>query len=219
MILAVGTRLSTPEQLKEGQKVVQIDIDEAELGRNFKDTIGVHGDAKNSLEELLQVISTMVPARESRQEELEAVKAERFGVEQELQPLESFSKAIRNAMPDDGILVPDMTQVGYYSRVHFQVYEPRTYLTSSYFGNLGFAYPVALGAKVANPDKAVVSVSGDGGFMFNVQELATSAMHGINVVAVVFNDSAYGNVMRDQKTSFDGRAYGSSLQPESHHAV
>jgi acetolactate synthase-1/2/3 large subunit len=115
-------------------------------------------------------------------------------------------------MPDDGILVPGMTQMGYYSRLHFPVYNSRSYLNSSYFGNLGFAYPVALGAKYACPEKAVVALSGDGGFMFNVQELATAAMYGINVVLVVFNDSAFGNVLRDQRTMFDGRGYGSELK-------
>jgi acetolactate synthase-1/2/3 large subunit len=104
-----------------------------------------------------------------------------------------------------------MTQIGYYSRVHYPVYQPRTYMTSSYFGNLGFAFPLALGAKVAMPDKAVVSASGDGGFLFNSQELATAVQHGINVVAVVFNDNAFGNVLRDQKTRFNGRTLGAEL--------
>ena len=114
-------------------------------------------------------------------------------------------------MPDDGILVAGMTQVGYYSRAYFPVYEPRTFLTSSYSGNLGFAYPTALGAKVAQPDKAVVALSGDGGFLFNSQELATAVQHGINAVVVVFNDNAFGNVMRDQVNRFESRIIGSKL--------
>ena len=115
-------------------------------------------------------------------------------------------------MPDDGIFISGMTQIGYYSRNKYEVYEPRTYITSSYYGNLGYAYPTALGAKVAQPNKAVVAVCGDGGFMFNVQELATAAKHNINVVAVVFNDNAFGNVMRDQVNMFDGREYGAEVQ-------
>ena len=104
-----------------------------------------------------------------------------------------------------------MTQVGYYSRVNYPVYEPRTYMTSSYYGNLGYAYPVALGAKVAQPDKAVVAISGDGGFMFCSQEMATAVKYGINAVVVVFNDNAYGNVLRDQTNRFDGRTIGAEL--------
>ena len=104
-----------------------------------------------------------------------------------------------------------MTQIGYYCRAFYPVYEPRTFLTSSYAGNLGYAYPVALGAKVAQPDKAVVAVSGDGGFLFNSQELATAVQYGINAVVIVFNDNAYGNVLRDQVNRFEGRVYGAAL--------
>jgi acetolactate synthase-1/2/3 large subunit len=103
-----------------------------------------------------------------------------------------------------------MTQIGYYSRPFWPVYRPRTYLTSSYSGNLGYAFPLALGAKVACPDRAVVSISGDGGFLYNVQELATAVQYRINVVAVVFNDNAYGNVARDLDESWGG-SFGASL--------
>src|SRR5207237_10818394 len=125
-----------------------------------------------------------------------------------LEPLAGFLKAIRNAMPGDGIVIAGMTQVGYYSRPYCPVYQPGTFLTSSYFGNLGYAYPTALGAKVARPEAAVVAISGDGGFLFNAQELATAVAHKINAVVIVFNDNAFGNVMRDQRDRFQGRVYG-----------
>jgi acetolactate synthase-1/2/3 large subunit len=104
-----------------------------------------------------------------------------------------------------------MTQMGYYSRAHYPVYQPQTFLTSSYSGNLGYAWPTALGAKVAQPDKAVVALSGDGGFLFNSQELESAVQHGINAVVVVFNDNAYGNVLRDQMNRFNGRTIGAEL--------
>ena len=210
VILAVGTRLATPGVLN-GQKVVQIDIDEAEVGRNYENTFGIVGDAGRTLEEIYRIVSTKVPARSSRKEEMEALKTERFDPAKQVEPQGSFVRAIRAAMPDDGIFIAGMTQVGYYSRAFFPVYEPGTYLTSSYYGNLGFAYPVALGAKVAKPDTAVVAVSGDGGFLFNSQELATAVQHKINAVVIVFNDNAFGNVYRDQINRFDGRAIGSEL--------
>lgn len=210
VILAVGTRMAFPDMLS-GQQVIQIDVDEEEIGRNYDKTFGVLGDARRSLEELHRLISASIPRRASRETELEALRSERMSPSAEAEPLGSFVKAIRAAIPDDGILVPGMTQVGYYSRTYYPVYEPRTYLTSSYFGNLGFAYPVALGAKVAKPDKPVVAVSGDGGFLFNSQELATAVQYGINAVVVVFNDNAFGNVLRDQKNTFDGRTIGSEL--------
>ena len=128
-----------------------------------------------------------------------------------MEPQNSLTQALRNAIPDDGIVISGMTQIGYYSRNNFPVYEPRTYQTSSYYGNLGYAYPTALGAKVAQPDKAVVAISGDGGFLFNSQELSTAVKHEINAVVVVFNDNAYGNVLRDQVTRFNGRSIGAEL--------
>ena len=104
-----------------------------------------------------------------------------------------------------------MTQIGYATRELFKVQNPRSYITSSYFGNLGYAYPTALGAKVAKPDVPVVAISGDGGFLFNSQELATAARYGINAVVIVFNDNTFGNVYRDQINIFDGRHYGSEI--------
>ena len=210
VVLAVGTRLANPNLL-DGQQVIQIDIAPEELGRNYGNTVGIQGDARRTLEELFSALSAAGPARPSQRSELDAMKAARSESALRVEPQESLLGAIREAMPDDGILISGMTQVGYYSRTNFPVYEPGTYLTSSYAGNLGFAYPVALGAKVAQPGKAVVAVSGDGGFLFNSQELATAVQHGINAVVVVFNDNAYGNVLRDQITRFDGRAYGAEL--------
>ena len=210
LIIAVGTRLAYPELLT-GQTVLQIDIDPHEIGRNYNNTVGVEGDAKKTLNYILSELKTRMPARKPRKDELIKIKKERYNASTTVEPQQSYVDAIRDAMPDDGILVSGMTQIGYYSRNRYEVYEPRTYITSSYYGNLGYAYPTALGAKVAKPDKSVVAVSGDGGFMFNVQELATAVQHDINVVVVVFNDNAFGNVMRDQINTFDGRDYGAKL--------
>ena len=211
VILAVGTRFAGVEALAE-QKVVQIDIDEQELGRNHADTVGVAGDAKLALKKILAGCREAGPQADSRREECETLRGLRYDPANQIEPLGGFVRTIRECMPEDGILVPDMTQVGYYSRAYFQAYEPRTYFTSSYAGNLGFAYPTALGAKVAQPDKVVISPCGDGGFLYNSQELATAAQFGINVIAIVFNDGAYGNVLRDQQEMFNGRVIGSELQ-------
>ena len=209
LVLAVGTRLALPGMFS--QKVVQIDIDEAEIGRNYADTFGLVGDARRTLEALHQVLASTGSPRQDRRAELEAIKAAGNDSSTHAEPQHSFVQALRRAIPDDGIIVPGMTQVGYYSRTDYPVYQPRTYLTSSYYGNLGYAYPVALGAKVAQPDRAVVAVSGDGGFLFNSQELSTAVQYGINAVVVLFNDGAYGNVLRDQKTRFNGRTIGAEL--------
>ena len=104
-----------------------------------------------------------------------------------------------------------MNQMGYYSRNYFRASAPRSYFTGTSYGTLGFSYPVALGAKVAQPARTIVSLSGDGGFLYNVQELATAVKYGINAVVVVFNDNAYGNVLRAQMEQFDGHVLGTRL--------
>lgn len=212
VIFAVGTRLIAAPQVLENQTVVQIDIDDEEVGRNYENTVSVVGDAKATLEELYKVLTTLTPAKGSRETEMEAVRDDRFHPDKQPEPLGAYMRAVRNALPKDAIVISGMTQLGYFSRGFFPVYEPRSYLTSSYFGNLGYAYPTALGAKVAQPDKTVVAISGDGGFMFNSQELATAKQFGINAIVIVFNDNAFGNVRRDQKHRFEGRIYGSELQ-------
>jgi acetolactate synthase-1/2/3 large subunit len=104
-----------------------------------------------------------------------------------------------------------MNQMGYYSRNYYPVYAPRAYLTASAQSTLGCAWPLALGAKVAHPQRAVVALSGDGGFLYNSQELATAVQYGINAIVIVFNDNAYGNVLRAQQEHFDSRVIGTQL--------
>ena len=210
VILAVGTRLVTSQWL-DGQQVVQIDVDPEEIGRHYENTLRVEGDARLTMEELLAALSAKTPAKADRTTEVAEQKAQRSEDIIKVEPQGELLEAVRRAMPEDSILISGMTQMGYYSRAHYPVYEPRTFITSSYSGNLGYAYPTALGAKVAQPDKAVVCLSGDGGFMFNSQEMSTAVAHNINVVVVVFNDNAYGNVKRDQVIQFNGRTIGVEL--------
>ena len=152
LVLAVGTRLAFPMWIG-GQQVVQIDVDEKELGRNYHNTFGVQGDARLSLESLLSEVSKLTPARTDRSAEIAAERAQREETRITVEPQESFLAAVRSAMPDDGILIAGMTQLGYYSRAYFPVYEPRTFITSSYSGNLGYAYPTALGRRWPNPTR------------------------------------------------------------------
>jgi acetolactate synthase-1/2/3 large subunit len=126
------------------------------------------------------------------------------------EPNSSILRSLRQGIPQDSTVIAGMTQIGYFSRPFFPVYHPRTYITSSYSGNLGFEYPTALGAKVATPNRPVVMIAGDGGFLYYAQEMATAVQQGINVVAVVFNDNAYGNVARDLDEHWGGK-FGAEL--------
>jgi acetolactate synthase-1/2/3 large subunit len=207
VILAVGTRfaLAVP---KADQQVIHIDIDPDEIGRNHRKTLGLVGDARATLDVMVEAVRAAVPPRASRKADHEALRAETAALAQE--PQGGIVKSLRAGAPENAILVAGMTQIGYYSRPFWPTYEPRTYLSSSYSGNLGYEYPVALGAKVACPARPVIAVVGDGGFMYNAQELATAVQQKINVVAVVFNDNAYGNVARDLDEWWGG-TYGAAL--------
>ena len=142
--------------------------------------------------------------------EVARLRAQREAPSEQLQPQRSLTEALRAALPEDGILVHDMTQLGYYSRGYFPVYQPDSYQIPR--GNLGAALPLALGAKLACPRRAVVALCGDGGLLYHVQELATAFQYGINVVVVVCNDNAYGNVLRAQQEEFGGRVVGTRLR-------
>jgi acetolactate synthase-1/2/3 large subunit len=213
-ILAVGTRLleaSVWIGLPAGVPVIQIDVDPEEVGRNTSPAVGIVGDAKLGLEGLIDLVGGG-NARPLREAESLAIKEQIEDLLFELQPQQSYAAAIRTALPDDGIVVSEMTQMGYYSGVGLPIYEPRTYLTPGYQGTLGYGYATALGAQVGNPDKKVIAICGDGGFMYNVQELATAKQHRIPLVGIVFNDGAFGNVKRIQKSRLGGNTYGSELQ-------
>ena len=126
------------------------------------------------------------------------------------EPQYDVMEAMQEGVPEDAFVVWDITQFGYYARTHWQVHHPKTYIDSGYSFNLGYAFPTALGVKVAQPDRPVVCIAGDGGFMFNSSELSTAVQYGINVVTVVFRNDSYGNVARDLEDFFGG-AYGTDL--------
>lgn len=120
-------------------------------------------------------------------------------------------KAIRAALAHDGIFVEEVCQAGFTSYFGYPVYAPRTYLTGDYQFNLGYGFPTAHGFKVGNPDKPVVSVAGDGGILFAIQDLATARQYRIDLISVVFNNQVFGNVMRDHEAPFDGRTIAAEL--------
>ncbi len=211
VILAVGTSHYSSE---DSQKVIRIDVDDEELG-NSDNLLAIQGDAYPAVMALNRAVAAAGPARADKAEAVQAEVAEicgaRFDPARQLQPQWGFMEAVHAAVPDDAIVIQGMNQMGYYSRNYFRARGPHTYLTSSSHGTLGCAYPIALGAKVGCPDRAVVSLSGDGGFLYNAQELSTAVQYGINAIAIVFNDNAYGNVLRAQMEEFDGHVLGTKL--------
>lgn len=208
LVLVVGSRMAVAG-IRPEQQVIHLDIDPEEVGRHHPRSVGLVGDARATLEALLERLRAGAPPRPSRKAEREALRAELLALMTQ-EPNTSILKSLRAAVPEEGILVAGMTQIGYSSRPFWPVYQPGTYFTSSYSGNLGYEYAFALGVKVARPDRPVVATIGDGGFMYNAQEMSTAVQHGINVVALVFNDGAYGNVARDLDEDWGG-AHGTAL--------
>ena len=105
-------------------------------------------------------------------------------------PYLGYLEAIRRVLPREGFLVEEICQAGFTSYFGFPVYEPRTFVSGGHQGTLGFGFPTALGVKAGNPDRAVVSITGDGGFQFGLQELATARRYGVGLVTVLFNNNA-----------------------------
>ena len=208
VILVVGSRfvVGANARWQPGEKtLIQLDADAEEVGRNRQPDVGIVGDAKAGLAALGARVSRYNRARPSRREEVAGLKAQIEGRAMAFQPQAEFAVAIRAELPDDGFLVSESTQVGYWTQAFFPVYEPRTFLTSGYQGTLGYGFATAMGVQVGNPDRKVVSINGDGGFFYNVQELSTLAQQKLPLVAIVFNDNAYGNVRYIQATRFEGR--------------
>lgn len=213
VVFAIGTRLH--QQFDWGtdddMKIIHLDLDSSRPGRIRKPDVKIIADAAKALRALLDRLPKHLGKRTSRKDEMAAIKADVDKELADLAPQKRWIDALRAGLPEDGIMVEELTQVCYVSRVMFPVYKPRTYISSGYQGTLGWGYNVALGAKAAMPHRKVLSVSGDGGFMFGVQELATAAKHNIGVVAVVFTDNAYGNVKRMQQLNYEGRTIASDL--------
>ncbi|MTV14492.1 MULTISPECIES: thiamine pyrophosphate-dependent enzyme [Bradyrhizobium] len=216
LMIGIGTRLELPTMSRwpyqpAGLKCVRIDIDPVEL-RRWPADAGVIADAKAGTADLVAAVRKVGYRKTSgRRATIREATAATEQEIQRIQPQMAYLKILREVLPASAIVTDELSQVGFASWYGFPIYEPRTFVTSGYQGTLGSGFPTALGAKVANPNKPVVAISGDGGFMFGVQELATAVQFKIGVVTLVFNNNAYGNVRRDQRERFDGRVVASDL--------
>jgi len=214
VLVGIGTRLEVPcwrwPYRPAGQKVIRIDIDPAEM-RRFSPDVGVVADAAAATRGLAAAVRRLGRRSSGWREAIRRATSEAEAEIQAVQPQVAYLRALREVLPPGGFVTDEISQVGFASWYAFPVYEPRTFVASGYQGTLGAGFPTSLGVKVAHPDRPVVAICGDGGFMFAVQELATAVQHGIAVVVLVFNNNAFGNVRRDQQRSFEGRVLGADL--------
>ena len=212
VVIGIGARFSLGNPAGEESTLININIDDAELTGVQSNTIPLHGDAKATIEALLPHL--MEVGAGDRSSPAEAVKAARnliayYDIRLK-EPQYPVLEALQKGIPEDAFTVWDVSQFGFYARTHWQVTRPKTYIDSGYSFNLGYAFPTALGVKVAKPHRPVVCVAGDGGFMFNASELSTAVKYGINLVTVIFRNDSYGNVARDLEEGFNG-AYETDL--------
>ena len=216
VILAVGTRMNlnprTPWSLRSDQAVIRMDADPEEVVKNVEPRLGIVADARLGVGDLLAELDGATGASQWNDGELNDIRRKTDEDLRSLAPLQvELTGVIREELDDDAIMVAGTTEVAYWGHLTFPVLKPRSYLTSSYFATLGYAFPTALGAKVGNPNRQVVATIGDGGFMYASSELSTAVQEGINVVTLVFNNGLLGASRADQMNRYQGRAIGTEI--------
>jgi 5-guanidino-2-oxopentanoate decarboxylase len=178
-------------------KIIRIDLDPFTLTRDYAPTVAIEADAGETLEALTKLIKA------GRKPDSDRIAAVRKAVRDDMTPLQrkhaKVLNALRAALPRDGIVVSDMTQIAYSANPYFPCEEPRCWFHPCGFGTLGYAMPAAIGAKIACPDRAVVAVCGDGGFLFTVQELGTAAELGLPLPILLWNNDAFGQIAQNMR--------------------
>ena len=214
LVLIVGSRIDIVTDVNLGarfpKRIVQVDLDPLIVGLRRPVEVGVVGDAAAVLNALAEELAPGkgrkcwfdVPGFLQRKH---AYMAKRTG------PVLQLIEDLRAALPDDTIFVDDLTLVGYWMPQLLQTYQPRTLIHPGTFGTLGYALPAAIGAKIACPKQPVVAISGDGGFLFTLQELATAVAQKLDLIVLLFNDNAFGAIKTFQDRVFRGRRIGTDL--------
>jgi len=214
LVLSVGSNMRVPLQQWAAQhmpELIRIDVDPASHNKFVKPAIALTARAEDVLPFILEYLNENSISRTSREREMNVIRAAWEKEVSVLDPQITYLGIIREALGEDGILVDELTQVGFASRIAYPAYKPRTYITTGYQGTLGYGFPTAIGVKVACPDVPVISICGDGGFMFSVQELATAVQHKIPLCVLLFNNNKYGNVQDMQKNDYNGRVIATDL--------
>lgn len=211
-VLVVGSRFTDtaspgPAWPQDKAKFIFVDSDPGAWLPPQQPTLAIHGDAKLALAALADALPG---GRPSRAADMDAVRAWCELQARKVEPQWAWTRALRAALPEDGVLVQDLTQVCYFSRSFLPLYRPYTSITPGRQGTLGFSFPTALGVAAGNPERPVVCLSGDGGFGYGLAELATAAKYQLPVVAIVFNDRQFANIRLLHTRTF-GRAMGHEL--------
>jgi acetolactate synthase-1/2/3 large subunit/sulfoacetaldehyde acetyltransferase len=226
LLLVVGSRLGNfttyydQRYIQPGTRIVQIDIDSRDIGRTYPVTLGIQADAGEALAALLEGLSqARVPtSRTAWQQEAEGLRVQRQTRLQgeanlntlPLKPQRVYVE-LRRVLPPETIVTLDAGAAPAYGYDRLRFSHPRTFLTPLDLGGLGFAFPVALGAKLGRPESPVLAIHGDGGFLMNAQELETAVRHHINAVTLVMNNNCWGSEKAYQKYFYNQRYVGADI--------
>lgn len=206
LLIAVGTRFG--ERIIRSWetapgRLIHLDLDPSVIGRCYPADVGLTGDARIGIQVLLSLFSGEEFSFGWSLEEVAAEREKQQKGEEGIIP--EILRTLRSALGRDAIVTNDMTMVCYQARRLFPVYVPRSFFTPNYYGTLGFSLPAAIGAKLARPERQVVALCGDGGFMFTAQELSTARQQRLGLPIVLFNDDSFTAIRRSQDRDFEGR--------------
>lgn len=208
--LVIGSKLgysrTADGRLRFPADLIHIDIDPAEIGRDYPASVSIVADACPALEALLAELSDFSQPVCGRQEAIVRVREMLFQwTKQTHHEGFAFLESLQSCLPRESIVVADMTLLGYACAQWLPAYEPRTFIHPIELCTIGCGLPLAIGAKVACPERPVIALCGDGGFLLNASELATAAQENIPVVTLIFNDASFATVKLEQRRRFDGR--------------
>ena len=206
--------------IQPGTSIVQIDVDSRDIGRYYPVAVGIQADAREATQALLDALGAQgaAPAPAAWRKGAEGLRAQRQArlaadaalATLPLKPQRVYAE-LRRALPAETIVALDAGAAPAYGYDRLEFARPRTFLTPLDLGGLGFAFPVALGAKLGRPEAPVLAVHGDGGFLMNAQELETAVRHGINVVTLVMNNNCWGSEKAYQKHFYNERYVGADI--------
>jgi acetolactate synthase-1/2/3 large subunit len=227
VILAIGTRFGEwdtsswhPGSTFDFPKttLLHLDIDDRELGKNYPTQVALWGDAKAGMADILASVKDRTSARDWKNSpwmaRIDAWRREwfaRLDARAAEGPAITTTRALRElraALPRDAIVTGAAGHAQGQMFSEWETYQPRTHLSSSHFSTMGFAYPAALGAKLAEPDRIVVAIMGDGDFQMSIHELATAIQYRLPVVAVVLNNGGLLSVRDLQISALGSRRFG-----------
>jgi sulfoacetaldehyde acetyltransferase len=232
VVFAVGTRLGGFGTLPQWgidywpkqAKIVQVDIDPFQVGRVRPLEVGIIGDAKAASKAVADRLEARLGGVKPDAAQLEKIAAAKKAWAEELDSLSSSDgmpisprralKELAAALPGNAIVTSDIGNICSTANAYVRFNTPRSYLPALGFGNCGFAYPAALGAKVAAPDRPVVAIIGDGAWGMSLHEVMTAVEEDLPVVACVFNNQQWGAEKKNQIDFYDDRFVGANIGRE-----